>query len=278
MASSEEGFPASNHHDREEEPLDRISRERMLARLNWRYLKNSLPGIISNNSLFLVASLVLVVGWSAVCAYWTEELRSRSEPGSAQEEWFGWLEEAGRRFRMAGILFVFSVVFRFNRCYDRWWEGRVLWEKIITGAKDLARMNRVYVVDNAFADRFSRFIVVFAYACKALLRGNTLANPMEAGNDLIRKGYLTNEELEDMEEYGASQPQYCLDMLSAILVEAYYPKDALCFDVDHKAHAQILRGIDSGITKLGTCIGAAVRVHAAGLPVCIQCSFSCVCF
>ena len=247
--------------------FDRISHERIMARLDWRsFVQGILPKILHSHKLFLLSSLFIIVGWSCLCTWWTLDALEHSEPGSTGEQWLEWLIGAGNRFRVAGILFVFAVVFRFNRCYDRWWEGRVLWERIITASLDLGRMNRAYISDDEYADRFSRFIVVFAYTCKALLRGNPLAHPLEAGEELIRKGYLTREELDDMADYETSQPHYCLEMLTAILVESYFPEKALVFDANHKTHSQILRGLDSGITRMGTCIGAAIRVHAAGLP------------
>jgi len=36
----------------------------------------------------------------------------------------------------------FALVFRTNRCYDRWWEGRVLWGRLIFGAIELAQKNK----------------------------------------------------------------------------------------------------------------------------------------
>lgn len=78
------------------------------------------------SSLFF--STGVVVAWSCVCAWAADEMAAmaRDDPGGSTEQWLSWLGEAGSKFRMIGILFVFAVVFRFNRCYDRWNQGRII--------------------------------------------------------------------------------------------------------------------------------------------------------
>ena len=75
---------------------------------------------------FLFCSIILVVGWSSFCAYAADVLAEEAakDPDGRADHWLIWLEGAGSKFRMIGILFVFAVVFRFNRCYDRWNTGR----------------------------------------------------------------------------------------------------------------------------------------------------------
>lgn len=225
--------------------------------------------------VFLFTSLIFVVAWSCLCVWGTEELRQRATRYSAlhdeydgettnrAQDWLDWLEGAGSKFRMIGILFVFAVVFRFNRCYDRWNQGRMIWGRIISTSLDMTRMASYWMIggDQAYGDRFCRFVIVLAYCGKALLRGNALSHPDEEGQGLIDRGLLTKEELDDMEEYPGWQTHYCLDMLSAIWIEAHYPDKALMFDQSHKVHSQLFRAIDGGIASLGASIGDAVRVR-----------------
>ena len=217
---------------------------------------------------FLFTSLIIVVMWSCFCAGFADHLadKAAADPGGAADHWLTWLESGGSKFRMVGILFVFAVVFRFNRCYDRWNQGRVVWGKLISVSLDLTRMASYWMVDPAYSDALARFVVVFAYASKALLRGNSLADAEEEGHALVERGYLKAEELVDMENLLGWQTHYCLDMMGAILIEAHYSDKAFMFDTNHKVHSQLFRAIDGNISQLGATIGEAIRLRASGLP------------
>ena len=217
---------------------------------------------------FLFLSISIVVGWSCVCAWYADRLATEAanDPGGPADRWFSWVEGAGSKFRMIGILFVFAVVFRFNRCYDRWNQGRIIWGKIISTSLDATRMASYWMMDDVHSDRFCRFVVVFAYACKALLRGNSLGDPNEEGQDLVERGFLTQEELDEMENELGWQPYFCLDLLGEILIEAHYPVGGMMFDANHKVHSQLFRAVDGCISNLGNSLGEAIRVRASGLP------------
>lgn len=230
---------------------------------------NKVMSSLERQRAFLFLNVFVVVAWACLCAWAAEEMHASAvnNPDGTADRWLIRLEAAGSKFRLVGILFVFALVFRFNRCYDRWVQGRSIWGRIISTSLDLVRMTRQWMTDDAFSDRFSRFVIVCSYACKAMLRGNSLADPdAEAGEDLIFKGLLTREELEDMDSHEGWQPQYCLDMLTAILIEAHYPSNAMMFDSSHKVHSQLFRGVDCRIAKLGECIGDAIRVQSSSLP------------
>jgi len=217
---------------------------------------------------FLFGSVAVVVAWSCLCAWFAEHLHDEAakDPGGPAESWVTWLEGAGSKFRMIGILFVFAVVFRFNRCYDRWNQGRIIWGRLISLSLDITRMASYWIVDDGYADHFCRFVVVLAYSCKALLRGNTLSDEMEEGKALIQRGFLTPEELDDMEDNLGWQTHYCLDMLGTIWTEAHNSEKALMFDQGHKVHSQLFRAIDGNISQLNAAIGDAIRLRASGLP------------
>jgi putative membrane protein len=218
---------------------------------------------------FLFSSLLFLIAWSCLCVWAALMLQKEDDsvPDGIVSDWLQWLDGAGDKLRLMGTLFAFSVVFRFNRCYDRWNQGRIIWGQIIATSSDVTRMASNWIIDEAFANRFCRFVVVFAYASKALLRGNSLADLGEEGEALIEREFLTREELEDMNSYEGWQPQYCLDMLDCIWIEAHYvPDTAIMFDSNHKVHSQLFRAIQNSITKLGASLGDAIRLRASGLP------------
>ena len=57
------------------------------------------------------------------------ELRERAatNPGGVAELWLDDIESCKNAVSIIGTLFVFTLVFRFNACYDRWWEARIFW-------------------------------------------------------------------------------------------------------------------------------------------------------
>ncbi len=50
-----------------------------------------------------------------------------ADPGGRAERWMEDIESCKSAISILGTLFVFTLVFRFNTCYDRWWESRVFW-------------------------------------------------------------------------------------------------------------------------------------------------------
>lgn len=224
---------------------------------------------LQSHRVFLFSSLVILELWACLCVYAALLLQEQADadPGGRAEKWLSWLDGAGDKLRLMGTLFAFAVVFRFNKCYERWNQGRIIWGTIISTSADVTRMASNWIVDEAFANRFCRFVVVFSYASKALLRGNSLEDFDEEGEKLIEREFLTREELQDMTQYDGWQPQYCLDMLDAIWIEAHFVADkVIMFDSSHKVHSQLFRAIEGSITKLGAALGDAIRLRASGLP------------
>jgi ion channel-forming bestrophin family protein len=219
---------------------------------------------LRSHRVFLFSSIAILLLWCCLCVYAAQGLVDFAEanPDSRAEQWLRWLDAAGEKFRLMGSLFAFSVVFRFNRCYDRWNQGRIFWGNIISTSSNITRMASNWILDDELKNRFCRFVVVFAYSSKALLRGNSLADD-EEGEGLIRRDFLTREEMDDMSRYIGWEPQYCLNMLDAIWIEA---DGSIMFDSEHKVHPQLFRALDSQISKLGSCLGDAISLRASGLP------------
>ena len=87
-------------------------------------------------------------------------------------------------------------------------------------------MSRTWIAGEDIADKMTRFIIVFSYASKALLRGKSLdeddVDRPAVGPELVERGLLTQEELDSMSENPCwQQPYYCLQMIRELLVEAH---------------------------------------------------------
>jgi hypothetical protein len=178
---------------------------------------------IGDSAGFFAGMITALVIWSILCAYAATALREHAaiNQGGNAETWLDDIENCKNAVSVIGTLFVFILVFRFNACYDRWWESRIFWGDIISSSLDLGMMNRRWLEDDDLMDKCSRFIVVFSYACKSLLRGKSLKDEGEDGPSLVKKGLLTQKELDLMHEYPSWQPYFCLDMIREVILQAH---------------------------------------------------------
>ncbi len=76
------------------------------------------------------------------------------------------------------------LVFRTNTAYDRYWEGRKCWGKIINSVRNLARRIWIVVEEKEMSDRTEKLtalnlIVAFAVATKLHLRQETVNHEVE---------------------------------------------------------------------------------------------------
>lgn len=225
---------------------------------------------VGGSAPVFIGSTLFVLVWSVLCAWGGQRLHRAAEadPGGAAERWVEDIENGRTAVSILGTIFVFAVVFRFNVCYDRWWEGRIHWGDIVSKSLDLATMGRSWIVDEELAARMSRFIVLFGYASKSLLRETSLGEEGGDGADLVRRGLMTQEELDDMHGTPCWQPYYCLHMIRLILVQVHNSPGgkALTFNEGNKVHGQMFRCFDNTIKDLSRLIGNCVRVRASGMP------------
>jgi len=181
------------------------------------------------------------------------------------------IEACKNAVSIIGTLFVFTLVFRFNACYDRWWESRIFWGDIISKCLELGMMNRRWFNHEELQDQLSRFIVVYSYACKSLLRGKTLTSEGEDGTELVRKGLLTKRELQIMHSSPSWQPHFCLDVIREVIVKLHMIPGGeglriVRIDDNNKIHGQLFRCLDNTLKDMNTLIGNCIRVRASGLP------------
>lgn len=235
------------------------------------FLKLLIEGVGADYTPLLVGSVLSVEIWALVCAAVADKLRHLAEtnPDGTAEHWLDWIGDCKSPLAIVGTLFVFAMVFRFKECYNRWYESRRLWGDIISKSLELTLMNRNWITDEKLADKFSRFVVVFAYSSKSLVRGKSLSEEGEDGPDLVNRGLLSQEELDVFDEMPCWQPYFCIQVLRDILVEAFNtPKGkGICFDADHKVHGQLWRCFDNSLKDMANYIGGCVTIYGSGLPM-----------
>src|ERR1700744_4484818 len=63
---------------------------------------------------------------------------------------------AGTPFTLLGIALSIFLGFRNNACYDRWWEARKEWGRLVTAARDLARQTLMLEAKSEIASAGAR--------------------------------------------------------------------------------------------------------------------------
>ena len=137
----------------------------------------------------------------------------------AENKWLSYLTSSSSAVGTLGALFSFALVFRTNICYARWWEGRTLWGTIIVTSIRICQQSRLWIHDEQLNDRIDCLAITFPFACKAILRGNSIDDEEEDGLALVSRGILAYEELDVIKKGNAWQPYYCIDALRATVNE-----------------------------------------------------------
>ena len=228
-----------------------------------------LATMLTGISYYYILSLIAIVSWSCASTWYIEELRSSGNETALK--WVEWLNETD--VRMIGSLFVFSLVFRFNQCYNRWWQGRMLWGEIIQNCLDFSRKSTLWCLDQDYSDRLNRYIVCFPYAAKAQLRGLSLTDETESGQTLVERGFLAEEELDFLKENPCWEPEFFLDLMRATVAkiilaqwEREPDEQILILPHSNRIHDRLFPPWDKAIYDLGNSIGEGVSVRSAGLP------------
>lgn len=224
-------------------------------------------GTVFEDSKFVVGSLLFILVWSAICAVvaFLLDKKAQDDRDGSTAQWLEFIERGNDPLRITGSLFSFALVFRFKVCYDRWWEGRQLWGQIITGCLDLAMQVNRWIANQDIADRFNRFLIVYSYACKGLLRHESLWKSGD-GKALISRRLLTVNELREIEEHPCWEPHFCIEVMRQLLANTYFTKGGFYLE-EVKIHSQVYRCFDNSIKDLNDRIGHCIAVQSAELPV-----------
>ena len=88
-------------------------------------------------------------------------------------EIFGWrwLKMPTLPLAVVGAALGIFVSFRTNSCYDRWWEGRKLWGRLINTSRHLCLQAAAYLdADRSARDRVVRRHIAYVHTLRCLLR------------------------------------------------------------------------------------------------------------
>ena len=167
---------------------------------------------------------------------------------------------------------VFSVALRLTFCLNRWWEGRCLWEKLVYASINATQQARVWFEDEKLLNRFINIVIVFAWTCKAQLRGKRLEDEGEEGHPsiseagkqlgLVKRKLLEEGELAQFESVVGWQPQYCIDIMRAVVHQEFSsgePKNRYNL-------AAKMSMMESSVNGLSKAMSGSIRVKSTGLP------------
>ena len=107
--------------------------------------------------------------------------------------------------------------------------------------------------------------ITYAYACKAQLRGHSLNNTQEDGSNLVRRGVLSQTELDVICNQNAWQPFYCIDAMRAVMNEGLKLNNTEEHPDWRKNSAH--QAMENTICNLANAFGGCMKVKSTELPV-----------
>ena len=93
-----------------------------------------------------------------------------------------------------GVMLGLFLVFRINTAYDRWWEGRKLWGKLVNDTRYLAIKISSILPAERVADRqfFMEMIGNIAFATKEHLRDSIFISELSLPDETLRKKVIAS--------------------------------------------------------------------------------------
>ena len=94
-----------------------------------------------------------------------------------------------------GLILGLFLVFRTNTAYDRWWEGRKLWGKLVNDSRQLAIKIAAILPQDAIEDRafFSKMIPNVPFSMKNHLRDSKMIGELEFYDEDTKQRILDSE-------------------------------------------------------------------------------------
>lgn len=94
-----------------------------------------------------------------------------------------------------GVILGLFLVLRTNTAYDRWWEGRKLWGKLVNDTRQLAIKLSTFLPADATEDRafFKRMIPNVTFAMKHHLRDSILVGEMDFVDEATKERIINSK-------------------------------------------------------------------------------------
>ncbi|CAM9919983.1 unnamed protein product [Ascophyllum nodosum] len=145
------------------------------------------------------------------------------------------------------------LVFRTNAAYQRFQEGRKLWEQLLNVSRDIARMSHLYenVFGKPLVQRIANLLAVHAVILQEHLQGYRLPQVWE---DLVRP-----EEVPDLLRTTCNRPLKVVNMIASEIKAVPYDSD----DWSSRERLAIL----SMCNKLGGTIGGCEKLVQTPVPL-----------
>ena len=142
------------------------------------------------------------------------------------------------------------VSFRTNSAYDRWWEGRKLWGRLINQSRHWTSQVLVYVPDEADQQRLVRRHIAYVHLLRLLLREQ---DPRE---DAELKTYLRDGELDAITASSNGTHHLLLTQL----------REVTALSNEHHVDAFRLQGLDATLRQFLDIQGGCERIKKTPLP------------
>mmetsp|Transcript_7489 Transcript_7489/g.11196 ORF Transcript_7489/g.11196 Transcript_7489/m.11196 type:complete len:387 (+) Transcript_7489:64-1224(+) len=144
------------------------------------------------------------------------------------------------------------LVFRTNAAYNRFWEGRKIWEKIISRSRDIARMAALYsdVMSHKRMMRIAKLTCVFPHVLREHLQGQ------KSSKDYAH--LLRAEEMEVLETTTCNRPLLIINTLAKEMVKIPYGQNW---------SSRERLSLISMANKLSECVSACERLVQTPVPL-----------
>eukprot|EP00611_Tribonema_gayanum_P013965 TRINITY_DN2521_c0_g1_i2.p2 TRINITY_DN2521_c0_g1~~TRINITY_DN2521_c0_g1_i2.p2 ORF type:complete len:320 (-),score=125.52 TRINITY_DN2521_c0_g1_i2:926-1885(-) len=144
------------------------------------------------------------------------------------------------------------LVFRTNAAYNRFWEGRKIWESLLASSRDLARMCIVYgdVLGRRSIMRIAQLLCVFPHVLQEHLQGYK--------DSALYANLVSEEELRVLATTTCNRPLLLVNTLAKECVKIPYG--------DNWSSRERLTMVGL-VNKLSQCIGACERLVQTPVPL-----------
>ena len=105
------------------------------------------------------------------------------------------IEDTKAFHSILGLILGLFLVFRTNTAYDRWWEGRKLWGKLVNDCRQLSIKITTFLPDDAMDDRlfFKKMISNVTFAMKNHLRDSRMVGELDFYDEETKKRIVNSK-------------------------------------------------------------------------------------